>query len=233
MNILVADDHQLIREALRNVLAQLDEAVRVIEAPDCEQTLRLADEGEDLDLVLLDLRLPGIGGAETLSRLRDTHPELPVVIISAHDERETVMDVLERGAAGFIPKSSSNPVMLNALRLVLAGSVYVPPHIVMGDSGTASAPAPEPPETVPAPGSVRDLGLTGRQLEVLALLMKGYPNKLICRELDLAEGTVKVHVSAVLKALNVDSRTRAVVAAEALGLRFDPSGRVVLERNPR
>ncbi|MEA3412650.1 MAG: response regulator transcription factor [Pseudomonadota bacterium] len=230
MNILVADDHQLIREALRNVLAQLDEDVTVIEAPDCDQTLHQADEQADLDLVLLDLRLPGIGGFETLSRLRDSHPELPVVILSAHDERETVLAVLSRGAAGFVPKSSSNPVILNALRLVLAGGVYVPPHIVVHGGERGSGPeAPVPPRSL---GSVRDLGLTERQLQVLALLMKGYPNKLICRELDLAEGTVKVHVSAVLKSLDVDSRTRAVVSAEAFGLKLDPEGRVVLERSP-
>jgi len=229
VDILVADDHQLIREALCNVLDGLAEDVSVFEAPDCDQTLRLADEQVDLDLVLLDLGLPGIGGIETLTHLRKTHPALPVVIISAHEERDTVLAALNRGAAGFIPKSSSTPVMLNALRLVLSGGFYVPPHVVVGVGGQASEPEPtSPPSSL---RSVRDLGLTGRQLQVLALLMKGYPNKLICRELDLAEGTVKAHVSAVLKALDVDSRTRAVVAVEALGLTLDPQGQVVPERN--
>lgn len=213
MKILVIDDHALIRQALQNMLRVLDSSAEVLESADCSAALALAANQPDLDLILLDLHLPGMDGMDALAHFRQSHPAVPVVVLSGANDRQTVLAAIDRGAMGFIPKSSSNAVMLSALRLVLSGGVYLPLEIL--DHAGLS--------TVENAGSTTpvDLGLTERQMEVLALLLQGNSNKLICRELGLAEGTVKVHVTAVLKALNVTSRTQAVIAASKLGLCFD------------
>jgi DNA-binding NarL/FixJ family response regulator len=220
LKILVVDDHPLIRQALQNVLHQLDATVQILEAADCARALDLAAAHTDLDIILLDLYLPGMGGLDVLSLLRERYPGLPVVVLSASNDRETVLGAIEKGAMGFIPKSSSNEVMLSALRLVMSGGIYLPPEILGNHSAaidisvaTSSAPSPTRSPT--------DLGLTERQLQVLALMVQGKSNKLISRELNLAEGTVKIHVSAILKALNVTSRTQAVVTISRLGLKLD------------
>jgi DNA-binding NarL/FixJ family response regulator len=137
------------------------------------------------------------------------------VILSAEADRDTILHCLELGAHGFIPKSVHHDVIRHALRLVAAGHMYVPKEVIRGDWG-----APTRPSTRVAQRDPRSLGLTGRQCDVLRLILKGLPNKLICRELDLAEGTVKIHVSAVLRALGARNRTQAVVAANQLGLRI-------------
>lgn len=223
MKILVVDDHPLIRQAVQNVLHQLDAAAHILEAPDCTRALDLAAAHADLDLVLLDLHLPGMGGLDALSLLRERSPGLPVVVLSASNDRQTVLDAIEKGAMGFIPKSSANEVMLSALRLVLSGGIYLPPEI-LGSHGAVTDSGPATPSVPLAARTPADLGITERQLQVLALMMQGKSNKLICRELNLAEGTVKIHVSAILKALNVTSRTQAVVAVSRLGLQLDGLG---------
>ncbi len=218
VKILVVDDHPLILEALHHVLKQLDADVQVIAAQSADEAAALAAQHADADLMLLDLGLPGADGLDLLGRIRSQSPAIPVVVLSASDARENVMRAIDLGAMGFIPKSSSNQVMLGALRLVLSGGVYLPPAaLVSSDEGAA-------PRAVPArEGRVtpRDLGLTDRQAQVLALILQGKPNKLICRELDLAEGTVKIHVAAILRALNVSTRTQAVIEASRLGLTVD------------
>jgi len=206
VKILVADDHALIREAFRHLLAELVPEVTVLEAGDCETTRRLAAEHPDLDLVLLDLRLPGPGGLATLDALRRENPALPVVVVSALEDPGTVRTVLAHGAMGFIPKSSSNKVMVNALRLVLSGGRYLPPEVLPVDGS-------EPP-----PASLDEVHLTDRQREVLALMVQGKSNKHICRELGLAEATVKIHVTAILRAFKVSSRAQAIVTVNQLGL---------------
>lgn len=216
MKIVVADDHALIREALRHVLLELDDSVVVLEATDGAQACHLVDAHPDLDLLLLDLKLPGTDGFATLTQLRRSHPDLPVVILSGFEDGGTMRAALDGGAMGFIPKSSSNAVMLSALRLVLSGGRYVPPELLNPATYTAIPPAPV------APASAAQLGLTERQHEVLALIAQGRSNKQICRELGLAEATVKIHVTAILRVLQVRSRTEAVVAINRLGLRFDP-----------
>lgn len=224
MKILVADDHPLLREALLLVLRELEGGVTPLEAADGEAVQRLVGEHPDLDLVLLDLCLPGVRGLDLFEALRRDHPALPVVVLSALDDPGTVKAVLAGGALGFIPKSSPHPVMVNALRLVLSGGRYLPPELMPELSGEDWA-ARAPPAASPAgPGGVsaESLGLTGRQREVLALLAQGKSNKQICRALGLAEATVKVHVTAVLKALRVTSRAQAIVAINRLGLRVEP-----------
>lgn len=216
MKILVVDDHPLIRQALHGVLRQLDDAGQVLEAQDWPRAATLLAEHPDVNLILLDLHLPGINGLDALAQVREQHPAIQVVMLSAADDRETVLEAIDRGAAGFIPKSSSNDVMVSALRLVLSGGVYLPREIL--DHARSTAPVARP-ET--AGHTLTEIGMTERQLEVLGLVVQGRPNKLICRELGLAESTVKIHVSAILKALKVRSRTQAVIAATRLGLRFD------------
>ncbi len=223
MKILVVDDHPLIREAMRSVLQQLDSDIQVLEAGNCEDALATVEREPDLALVLLDLRMPGTSGLAGLESLREMHPGIPVVVLSASEDRNDVMRALDLGAMGFIPKTQPSRVMIGALKLVLSGGVYLPAEIL---SQPAAAPAlaqgeaPYQSRTSPV-----DLGLTPRQTEVLALLVQGKPNKVICRDLNLAEGTVKIHVAAILKALGVMNRTQAVVAVSRLGLMLTPIGR--------
>jgi DNA-binding NarL/FixJ family response regulator len=221
VKILVVDDHPLILEALHHVLKQLDADVEVCGAQSAEQALDLLDRHGDADLMLLDLGLPGTDGLEFLGKVRGKNPAVPVVVLSASDIRDHVMRAIDLGAMGFIPKSSSNQVMLGALRLVLSGGVYLPPAALLSDidRGAPSAHTPSHPRETSI--TARDLGLTERQAQVLGLILQGKPNKLICRELDLAEGTVKIHVAAILRALNVSTRTQAVIEASRLGLTVD------------
>ena len=214
MKILMIDDHHLIRDGLRPVLEQLaepGEAVAVLEAASLAAALELAAGHPDLDLALLDLHLPDVTGFDALERLQRGHPGLPIVLMSGDNDPAVVRQALDRGALGFIPKSSSRQVIVSALRLVLSGGTYIPREAMQ-------APAP-PAGAARAPGPAGSLGLTPRQAEVLALLLAGKSNKVICRELNLAEGTVKNHVAAVFKALDVTTRVQAVIAAAKLGIK--------------
>jgi len=232
VKILVVDDHPLILEALQHVLRQLDADVQCYEAQSADAGRQLLATHPDAGLLLLDLNMPGVSGMDLLVELREAHPTIPVVVISGSDRREAVLQAIDAGAMGFIPKRSTNVVMLQALRLVLSGGVYVPME-AFAQREVASEPTPVanirpggnpvPSEaSPPSPGTTpRDLGLTERQAQVLALLLHGKPNKLICRELGLAEGTVKIHVAAILRALNVSTRTQAVIEASRQGLKLD------------
>lgn len=226
MKILVADDHPLLREALLLVLREIDSGVTPLEAADGDAVRRLTAEHPDLDLALLDLCLPGVRGLELFDALRRDYPALPLVVLSALDDPGTVKAVLAGGALGFIPKSSPHQVMVQALRLVLAGGRYLPPELMPELAGEdwASVPARAASPGTPGGTLIETLGLTERQQQVLALLAQGKSNKQICRALGLAEATVKVHVTAVLKALRVTTRTQAVVAINRLGLRIEGPG---------
>jgi len=222
VKILVVDDHPLIREALRQVLQALDRQLDLLEAQSCEEAVELTRGHPDISLILLDLALPGQDGFETLRRLRDEFPAIPVVVLSASDQPDTVMRAIDGGAMGYIPKTSSSQLLLNALRLVLSGAIYLPLEVLRKEQEIAptAPPAPATPAELREP---RAIGLTARQAQVLALLVQGKPNKLICRDLNLAEGTVKIHVTAILKALGVSNRTQAVVAVSKLGLKLPQS----------
>lgn len=216
MKILIADDHELFRDGLRHVLEQLDADVQVVEASDYKQAIAAAESEENIDVVLLDLAMPGMPWGEGLQALRECLPSsVPLIVLSASDDRRHVLQAVNLGAAGFIPKTSSSRVMLSALKLVLSGGVYLPPALL--DQATGST---NPGESPGAPFGAENAAsfLTPRQREVLTLLGQGKSNKEIARVLQLAEGTVKLHVTAILKALNVNNRTRAVVAASQLGL---------------
>ncbi len=219
MKILIVDDHALIREALRDLLRELKgDATLFIEASDAREAIRQIEQQGDVDLVLLDLALPDRDGLEILEELAARHPTVPVIVLSAYHERERVTKALALGAVGFIPKTARREVMLGALNLVFQGGIYVPPEVLGHHE-----PAPDPRKALAAPASGERMvgsapALTQRQREVLALMMIGKSNKAICRALDLAEPTVKVHVSAILKALGVSNRTEAVITARTLGI---------------
>ena len=207
MKILVVDDHALIREALRGLFRDLKPDATLLEAADAADAMALLAEQPDIALVLLDLSLPDRDGLGLLTELRARYPGTSVVVLSGFADRANVVQALDRGALGFIPKSAGREVMTSALNLVFSGGVYIPPEI-LGSRSPAAVTAQLPPI---------DLGLTGRQADVLALMMQGKTNKAICRRLDLAEPTVKNHVTAILKVLGVSNRTEAVLAASARG----------------
>ena len=224
MKILIVDDHVLIRQGIRELVRTLSPDATVLEAGNSATALASAAAEPALDLVLLDLMLPGTDGMSTLDLMRARHPDIPVVVLSSREDRASVVDALDRGAMGFIPKSFPAAALLAALRHVLAGGVYLPPET--GDPGAAPAPTADRAKTP------SDIGLTDRQAQVLALLVQGKPNKLICRELGLAVGTVKIHMTGILKALGVTSRTQAVIAVGRMGLRLDAAQPVRTDRTP-
>lgn len=214
LRILLVDDHALFREGLSLLLLRAEPRAEVVQAAGCEAALAWLDRHGPADLALVDLMLPGMPGMEGLSRLRERWPQMPAVALSSDDSPSTVMAALDRGAMGFIAKSASADELGAALGIVLRRGIYVPAQ--------GSGPPGRPEglrEQVPAPHA---LGITPRQADVLRLILQGKSTKLICRELGLSEGTVKTHTSAVLRALDVTTRTQAVIAASRLGLRFDP-----------
>lgn len=222
MKILAVDDHPLILEALHHVLRRLDRDVAVLDALTAEDARRLADAHPDAALMLLGLTLPDEDGFALLGELRGRHPEIPIVALASSDGRDDVVRAIDLGATGFLPKRSSKDLIVSALRLVLMGGLYVPR--IAFDESTPESRAPAAGRATPAKRGAmtpRDLGLTDRQAQVLALILEGKPNKVICRELRLAEGTVKIHVAAILRALNVGTRTQAVIEAARLGLSFE------------
>jgi DNA-binding NarL/FixJ family response regulator len=218
MKVLVIDDHVLIRDALRGVLKESLGEASIVEASDWHQARRQLEKAQDFELILLDLGLPDRDGFDVLTELRESHPAVSIVVLSGRHDRESVARALDLGALGFIPKSASREVMLSALNLVLSGGMYVPPLVLGHQDAVPTNRSTARPETSGRPGAGAELGLTDRQLDVLALLMQGKSNKSICRVLELAEPTVKNHVSAILRALQVTNRTEAVIAARSRGV---------------
>jgi DNA-binding NarL/FixJ family response regulator len=214
MKILVVDDHVLIRQAMHGMLKKLRRDVVVLEAANSEKAMQIIDDQPDVSLILLDLSLPDRDGFSVLADLRALYPAIAVVVVSAIQDPGNVMKALDLGALGYIPKSAQGDVILGALRLVISGGIYVPPEILIR---SASATAFEKYQSNGLPNASDYMGLTDRQLDVLGLMMQGKSNKTICRILQLAEPTVKNHVTAILKTLNVTNRTEAVVAANNLG----------------
>jgi DNA-binding NarL/FixJ family response regulator len=212
VKILLIDDHALFREGLKFLLRSLDAALEVHEAGNCAKALEYAAAG-GYELVLLDLKMPGVAGLDALAALREALPDSPLVVLSGEDGPGLVRAAIERGAMGFIPKSSTPEVLVQALRLVLARGVYLPPMVLDA--------APDPlPASEATTGQAVLPGLTPRQMDILRFVIQGKPNKIIARELDISEGTVKSHLSSVLHALGTRNRTEAVYAAAKLGLRL-------------
>jgi len=210
VRLLLVDDHALFREGLKLLLAGLDPQVRLMEAGDLVQALKLAGDA-DFDLILLDLKLPGPNGLDALGSLRGATDSVPIVVLSGEDDPAVVRAAIERGAMGFIPKSSTPEVLIQALRLVLARGVYLPP-LALGARAAVALPS--------GAADIKLPGITDRQMDVLRCVIQGKPNKVIARDLEISEGTVKLHLSAVFRALGAHNRTEAVYAAAKLGLRL-------------
>jgi DNA-binding NarL/FixJ family response regulator len=222
MKILVVDDHALIRDALRGILRKLERRAVIVEAPDGRAAIEAIESQDNIGLILLDLNLPDRNGLTLLAELRQRFPAVGVVVLSALQDYANIKRALDLGALGYIPKSAPREVMLSALRLVFAGGVYIPREaLACGEAPPPPIPRQDSPIVTPA-----EIGLSERQLEVLALLMQGKSNKIICRTLNLMEPTVKHHVAAILRALKVTNRTQAVIAASELGWTFPRSARV-------
>jgi DNA-binding NarL/FixJ family response regulator len=224
VEILVVDDHALIREALCGVLKEVKGDATVLEASSCSQAMQAIAQHPDLDLILLDLNLPDRDGFAMLNELSERYPAISVVVLSAQEDRGSVVRALDLGAVGFIPKSGRREVMVSALQLVFAGGIYIPPEILARDQPSARQPDEKQPASRPSV-SPADLGLTERQVDVLSLMVQGKTNKAICRVLNLAEPTVKNHVTAILKALEVSNRTEAVITVGQLGWKFAPTSK--------
>ncbi len=208
LRIIVADEHPLIRIGLQEFLTRLSDEVEILEAKSLEDALETLDREGPFDLIITDLLVQAMKGFDGLRQLHQKAPDLPVVVLSVKDSAHDVRSAIEAGAMGFIPKTSSPEVMVNALKLVLSGGVYLPPNVLRGEPGRSAAALGGE-----GSGEVALSHLTPRQREVLALLAQGKTNKQIANELGLAAGTVKVHMSRILKALNVNNRTQAVIAA--------------------
>jgi len=215
MKILLIDDHVLIRQAMQGVLRKLKRDAVVLEATNSAEAMARLAENPDAELILLDLTLPDRDGFAVLTDLRERYVDAAIVVLSAEQNPETVRRALELGARGYIPKSAKADVIINALRLVISGGIYIPPEILSG--GLSSPPQARYAAADNALASPQAAGLTERQIQVLALIMQGKNNKTICRLLDLAEPTVKNHVTAILRALDVSSRTEAVITVNKLG----------------
>lgn len=200
--ILVVDDHPLFRDALRLALeTRLGLPMR--EAVDLDDAAR-ALSVDEVDLILLDLNLPGVQGLSGLSRLRGRHPDLPIVIVSASEEPALVRRCIKMGAAGYVPKSLPAEDIAGAIRTVLDGGVWTPPDVALDVEDETDDLA------------ARLATLTPQQVRVLGMLTEGLLNKQIAYALEVSEATVKAHVSAILQKLNVDSRTQAVIAASRI-----------------
>jgi len=235
MKLLLIDDHPLFRDGLslliQHRLSLPDHAaLSLLEAGDLTEAAAVVQAHPDVKLALLDLNLGDRQGLDTLQHWRTIAPDVPVVVLSADDRPATIVSAIDRGAAGFIPKTAQAATMQDALRRVLAGEVYLPELPSAEGSAGLDTLLPEPPlvaEPPPteegAPESV--LGLSGRQLDVLRLLIEGKPNKEICRMLLLSESTVKTHLSAIFRKLRVSSRTQAVVAVARAGVALGPLSR--------
>ena len=205
--ILIADDHPLFRDALQQVVDQAFPDAAVLEASTLDEAMIIA-ASDDLDLLLLDINMPGMNGFNGLIALRNAVPATPIVVVSADEERETIQQALTLGAAGFIPKSMAKASMVQGLHEVISGKVYMPVDL--------SAPLTRGQMMIDDDFQQGYAALTGQQRRVLEMLVLGKSNKVIAFELDIAESTVKAHVSAILRKLRVNSRTQAVLNASKM-----------------
>jgi DNA-binding NarL/FixJ family response regulator len=207
LTILLADDHALFRAGLRHLMKDFGDRLRIEEAHDYDATVKRLSELDDLDLLLLDLNMPGMAGMSSVAHLCTLAPDVPLIVISVRETADDVRKAIDAGAMGYIPKSSTPEVMMSALKLVLSGGIYLPPNLLheLPAEGTAKNGGGDPDDQLAR--------LTPRQRDVLRLLAQGQSNKQIADVLGLAPGTVKIHISRILRAFKVQNRTQAVIAA--------------------
>ncbi len=212
MNVLIADDHALFRQGLRLVLAEFDEDVEAVEAASFTDALARAGDSGPFDLALIDLTMPGMPSFEGIAALTARLPGVPVVVLSASERPDDVAGAIEAGARGYVVKSSRPRVLYHALPLILAGEIYVPPVVLNGErENGAESRADNRAEERAAAGAVERL--TPRERDVLGHLAAGLSNKEIAQALDIDEGTVKAHLKALLRKLDVANRTQAAILA--------------------
>jgi DNA-binding NarL/FixJ family response regulator len=216
VHVLLIDDHQMFRQGVKFLLSDLDESLLFTEAGTSAQGLEALSQ-KTVDLVLLDLNMPGSDGLSALRELRQGFPEVPLAVLSGVDDPHLIRESIEAGASGFVPKSSSSEVLVAALKLILAGAVYLPRAVL--DGSLEPVPGKHAASGVKGAQEDRASLLSERQTDVLLKAIQGKPNKVIALEMDIAEGTVKTHLSAAFRILGVHNRTEAVFAAANLGLR--------------
>ena len=218
MKYLIVDDHALVAGALTLLLEDRDPEADVHTAATADAALELVDREGDADLLILDLSLPGVTGTELMEEIVRRQPMLKILVVSGLADQESIMRVLQLGAAGFVPKSLDTELLSSAIDFVLKGGVYIPSKLLTESQKdgffTRTAARLKAPESAPP-------HLTDRQLDVLAQLAKGAPIKRICRELDLSEGTVKTHVAAIYRSFGASNRTEALMAARRAGFDID------------
>jgi DNA-binding NarL/FixJ family response regulator len=214
MRTLIADDHSLFREGCKLLLKSIEPKVDIVEVGDFDETIKALAKKDAFDLILLDLRMPGMGEVEGIKKVRQLAPATPLVVLSAVDDPYYAQKAIDLGVAGFIPKTSSHTVIASALKLILAGGHYVPPTLL--NKPVASPRAERSKSEMDVAYANVAQKLTPRQMDVMRLLARGESNKGIADLLNLSEGTVKVHVAAILKALNAANRTQAVLIASGL-----------------
>lgn len=210
--ILVADDHPLFREAIQSVIASAYPDAEILETESLDEALIMAQADDDLDLILLDLNMPGMNGLNGLISLRNELPTIPVVIVSAEDDKQIVLQAITCGAVGFISKSSPRVQMTEALEQILKGNVYLPPDIIRQAQDPSKHHQRKSSNHPEIPSELL-MSLTRRQLLVLERMVTGESNKQIAYQLNIAETTVKAHVSAILSKLGVHNRVQAILAA--------------------
>lgn len=218
MKYLIVDDHALVAGALTLLLEDRDPEADVHTAATADAALELVDREGDADLLILDLSLPGVTGTELMEEIVRRQPMLKILVVSGLADQESIMRVLQLGAAGFVPKSLDTELLSSAIDFVLKGGVYIPSKLLTESQKdgffTRTAARLKTPEAAPP-------HLTDRQLDVLAQLAKGAPIKRICLELDLSEGTVKTHVAAIYRSFGASNRTEALIAARRAGFDID------------
>jgi len=210
MNVLVIDDHAVMREGLAALLRQGGDPGCVWQAKNAQEAFQILETCGDLDVVILDLILPGLSGLSAIAEVGRRRPQTPIVVLSSSEAAQDAKQAFAQGAMAYVPKSASHTTLMTAIRLVLAGEIYVPPLVLDLISET-------PSETQSPPRS-DSTKLTERQGEILRYLSLGYSNKLIARELKLSEKTVKAHISALYKTLQVANRYQAISAGKLAGL---------------
>jgi two-component system, NarL family, nitrate/nitrite response regulator NarL len=211
MNVLVVDDHPVLREGIAALLRQAGPDTVVHQEGDVAGALKLAAERPDLDVIVLDLMMPGIGGMQAIAEFGRVRADVPVIVLSSSEDPRDARNALAQGALGYVPKSASQHTLVSAIRLVLTGELYVPP-LILNEIGDVRQ------RQFGGPCGNRGTALTERQIDVLKRLSAGQPNKIIARELELSEKTVKAHITAIFKALNVVNRTQAALVGREAGL---------------
>lgn len=221
MHLLLIEDHTVVAEGLQFLLGEIDSTITVCRCTNLAEAKNTMQMQTPFDMVLMDLGLPDVSGLEGLHQIRAVYEDIPIVVLSGEENSEVIRSAINAGAMGFVPKSASSKILIAAMRLILAGGTYLPPQAYSSYAPAASAAGSLPRQEINHANRDALTGqngrMTDRQLEILLKAVQGKPNKVIARETDLAEGTVKAHLSAAYKIINVNNRTEAVFKTAQLG----------------